>query len=84
MGFRFQRRFPLSKLIRLNASKSGVSLSPGPQGTDTNIRGGRITGNLGIPGTGLSYRKQLGATSSKETDQPELVSPAKEELLEYF
>jgi len=59
MGFRFQKRFPLSKLIRLNVSKSGVSVSLGVRGADINIKGNKVTGNLGLSGTGLSYRKRL-------------------------
>lgn len=59
MGFRFQRRVPLSKLARLNISKTGVSLSLGKKGASINIGKDGITGNAGVPGTGLSYREKL-------------------------
>lgn len=64
MGFRFSRRIKIAKGLSLNFSKSGLGLSLGG-------RGGRITlGSKGafagfsIPGTGLSYRKRIGNSSS--------------------
>lgn len=56
MGWRFHKRVGLGRLVRLNFSKSGVSLGLGPRGLNVNIgpRGVRTT--AGIPGTGLSYQ----------------------------
>ncbi len=59
MGFRFQKRIRLFKYLKLNLSKSGASVSIGRPGMDVNIRGDKVTGNIGIPGTGLSYRERL-------------------------
>jgi hypothetical protein len=56
MGFRFHRRFPLGKLLRLNVSKSGVSLGVGPPGANINISNQGVRSTIGAPGTGLSYQ----------------------------
>lgn len=63
MGFRFQKRIRIFKGLTLNLSKSGSSWTVGRPGVSVNIRGKKVTGNVGIPGTGLSYRQSL--------DQPE-------------
>ncbi len=60
-GVRWQKRISIIPgLLRINLSKSGVSVSAGPEGADVNIGKDGITTNAGIPGTGLSYRKKVG------------------------
>jgi len=59
MGFRFQRRIKILPGLRLNVSKTGISWTVGTRGASVTARNGRLTGNVGIPGTGLSYRKRL-------------------------
>lgn len=59
MGFRFQKRIRIFKGLTLNLSRSGSSWTVGRPGASVNIRGKKITGNVGLPGTGLSYRKSL-------------------------
>jgi|GEM_PF-6830731 len=59
VGFRFQRRITLFPGVRLNISKSGMSLSIGPRGFSLTISRQGIHLNTGIPGTGLSHRKRL-------------------------
>ncbi|ANI99095.1 hypothetical protein A8O14_02695 [Polynucleobacter wuianus] len=59
MGFRFQKRISISKYLRLNFSKTGASISIGKRGLDLNIKGDQVMGNIGLPGTGLSYREKL-------------------------
>lgn len=72
MGFRFQRRIKLLPGLRLNVSKSGVSWTVGTRGASVNVRNGKATGNLGIPGTGLSWRERL---DRPETPGPSAVTP---------
>ena len=71
MGFRFQKRIRLFKGLTLNLSKTGTSLTIGGRGASINLRDGKATGNIGIPGTGLSYRRKLmdgeNASNSKES-----------------
>ncbi len=60
MGFRFHKGISLGKLFRLNISKTGVGGSVGVKGLSlsTGPAGTRVT--VGLPGTGLSYTKQIG------------------------
>jgi hypothetical protein len=59
MGFRFQKRARIFKGLTLNMSKSGTSWTLGGKGVSVNVRGDNVTGNAGIPGTGISYREGL-------------------------
>ena len=59
MGFRFQKRIRLFKGLTLNLSKTGTSWTIGGRGASINLRDGKATGNVGIRGTGLSYRAKL-------------------------
>ena len=59
MGLRFQKRIRLFKGVTLNLSKTGASVSLGGRGARVNFRGDKVTGTVGIPGTGISYRERL-------------------------
>jgi hypothetical protein len=59
MGFRFQKRIRIFKALTLNLSKSGTSWTVGGPGASVNLKDGKATGYVGIPGTGLSYRERL-------------------------
>ena len=59
MGFRFQKRIRIFKGLTLNLSKSGSSWTVGGLGASVNLKDGKATGTVGIPGTGLSYRERL-------------------------
>ncbi len=71
MGFRFQKRIRLFKGLTFNLSKTGTSWTIGGRGASVNIKDGKATGNVGIPGTGLSYRSRLtNSTNIPETESP--------------
>jgi hypothetical protein len=59
MSFRFQKRIKILPGLRLNVSKTGISWTVGTRGAGVTARDGKLTGNAGLPGTGLSYRKRL-------------------------
>jgi|SRR5690554_2023873 len=59
MAFRFQRRIKIAPGIRLNVSKGGIGLSAGPRGASVSVGRRGVYGNVGIPGTGLSFREKL-------------------------
>lgn len=88
MGFRFQKRITLFKGLSINFSKTGTSFSVGPRGAKLNVRGDKVTGTIGIPGTGLSYRKRLdNSDSTKEVEldnqsknQPQSINPPQESV----
>ena len=62
MGWNFRKSVGLGP-FRVNVSKSGVGYSLGGRGfrVGTNAKGRRYT-SFSIPGTGLSYRKNLPKT----------------------
>ena len=64
MGFRFQKRIRIFKGLTLNLSKSGTSWTVGGRGASVNLKDGKATGTVGIPGTGLSYRERLDDTGT--------------------
>ena len=58
MGFRFDRHVGILPGLRVNFSKSGISLTEGVSGAHITIgRTPRIT--LGIPGSGISWTKTM-------------------------
>ena len=69
MSFRFQKRIKILPGLRLNVSKTGISWTVGTRGASVTARDGKLTGNVGIPGTGLSYRKRLDLPSQDQVDQ---------------
>jgi len=59
-GFRFRKTITILPGVKINLSKSGVSTSVGGRGASVNIGHGKKMVNVGIPGTGLSYRAPAG------------------------
>lgn len=60
MGFlRFRRSLPLGRLLRINLSKTGASLSAGKPGATLNVSKDGVDGTVGLPGSGLSYKQRL-------------------------
>lgn len=74
MSFRFQRRIKILPGLRLNVSKTGFSWTIGTRGASVTARDGKLTGNVGILGTGLSYRKRLDLPGEEQTSSNEPVS----------
>ena len=68
MGFRFPKRVRIFKGLTLNWSKSGTSWTLGGRGASVNLKDGKATGNVGIPGTRLSYRERLDSPTAKPTE----------------
>jgi len=58
MGFRLYKSVKLGKGVRLNLSKTGVGISAGVRGARYSVHSsGRTVRTLGVPGTGVYYRK---------------------------
>ncbi|MBU9724067.1 MULTISPECIES: DUF4236 domain-containing protein [Bacillaceae] len=83
MSFRFQKRVRVAPGIRLNLSKSGVSTSIGRRGASFTAGKRGLHGNVGVPGSGLSYRTRIDTKDKKygRTSQmtPSYSSQRKEE-----
>ncbi len=65
MDLRFSRRLSLIPGVRLNASKSGLSLSIGHRRAWITVgpRGRRVT--LGLPGSGLYWTENMPPASAR-------------------
>ena len=59
MGFRFRKSLRIAPGVRLNLTSRGLSTTFGPRGTTVNLSSSGARGNVGIPGTGLSYSQRL-------------------------
>lgn len=70
MGFRFSRRVSIIPGVRLNVGLRGTSLSVGPRGASVTMSKRGVHGNVGIPGTGLSYRTRLDSPNRREGGRP--------------
>ncbi len=76
MAFRFQKRIRIFPGLRLNVSKTGISWTVGTRGASLTSRDGKLTGNVGVPSTGLFYRKRLDLPDA-EREEPAVTEPAK-------
>jgi len=82
MASRFQKRITIAPGIRLNLSLGGVSLSAGPRGASVTVGKDGFYGNAGIPGTGLSYRQKLSASSSRASQVKKESEENRQEVME--
>lgn len=60
MGFRIRKTIKIAPGVRLNFGKKSMSTSIGKRGVGVTISPTRITTHVGIPGTGISYEKNVG------------------------
>ena len=72
MTIRFWRRITLFPGVTLNISKTGLSLSFGVRGAHWTIGKRGHTRTVGIPGTGLFYRKHS-ASGTTTTEKAQLL-----------
>lgn len=59
MAFRFRRTVSIFPGVRINLGKRGVSVSAGVRGANVTLGRNGLYGNVGLPGSGVSYRKRL-------------------------
>ena len=57
MALQIRKRVKLAKGMCLDLSQSDVSMSVGTKGTRMTIGNRGVTESVGLPGTGISYRK---------------------------
>lgn len=76
MSFRFRRSVKIAPGVRLNFGKNGLSsFSAGPRGASVSFGDRGVYGNVGLPGTGLSYRSKLGGGHSPSQRQATTKQP---------
>lgn len=68
MGFiRFRRSIRIAPGLRVNFGKRSVSLSAGGRGATVTMGPQGLWSNIGIPGTGLTYRHRFGGSSEQQS-----------------
>jgi len=66
---RFIKRIKIAKGVTLNLSKKGAGFSAGPKGLKVSRSAqGKVSGSMGIPGSGLSYRNNLNSGQGTESE----------------
>lgn len=70
MGWRFQRRVTIFPGLRANLSRRGVSFSVGKRGTSVTAGRRGLFLNLGIPGTGISWRGRISEARRAQKGRP--------------
>ena len=68
MAVKFRRTINLFPGVRLNLSKGAISISFGKRGASIMMGPSGLHMNLGVPGTGFSYRTKLGVTESSRAN----------------
>jgi hypothetical protein len=67
---RFIKRVKIAKGVSLNLSKKGAGFSFGPKGLKLSRSAqGKMSGSIGLPGSGLSYRTSLNAGKDGEGEE---------------
>lgn len=70
MGLRFRKSINLGKIFRINLSRSGIGYSWGVKGfRSTRTSTGKKRNTFSIPGTGISYVKELKENNTKTNDE---------------
>jgi tetratricopeptide (TPR) repeat protein len=68
MGFRVYKSVKLGKGVRLNLSKSGIGISAGVPGARYSVHSsGRTVKTVGVPGSGVYYRKDSYSKGGRES-----------------
>ncbi|UQG61521.1 DUF4236 domain-containing protein [Marinobacter sp. M3C] len=91
MAFRFRRTVSIFPGVRINLGKRGVSVSAGVRGANVTLGRNGLYGNVGIPGSGMSYRKRLlklnkagDEARSTGSAAPSLAAPAEAEEIAHI
>lgn len=70
MSFRYRKSISLGMGTRLNISKTGIGISGGIPGARTSVHSsGRRTTSVGVPGTGMYFRKDTRIGSQPESNR---------------
>jgi tetratricopeptide (TPR) repeat protein len=84
VGFRLYKRVSLGKGIRLNLSKTGVGVSAGIPGLRYSVHSsGRTVKTVGLPGTGVYYRKDSYTSSRSRSGGTRSGQPAMPQVQMY-
>lgn len=79
MGLRYRKQIKVAPGVKLNVSKSGISTSVGKRGATMNFSGRGTKATVGIPGSGISYSKQLTKKKKPAADPKDLERQVRKE-----
>lgn len=79
MGLRYRKQIKVAPGVKLNVSKSGISTSVGKRGATMNFSGRGTKATVGIPGSGISYSKQISSKKRRAADPKVLERQVREE-----
>lgn len=82
MGFRFRKSISILPGVRVNLSNGIPSLTVGPRGASVSFSRRGTYANLGVPGTGLSYRTRLDRSARSRSGGSNRTDPALRHSLE--
>jgi len=72
MAIRFRKSIKILPGVKLNLSKTGISISAGVRGARVTVGKRGTHATVGLPGTGLSVTKKIGGKSKKATAKQEI------------
>ena len=75
MALRFRRRIKILPGVHVNVSRAGISTSIGVRGASMTFGKRGTYTNVGIPGTGVSWRERVDAPQPKTTALPNSNAP---------
>lgn len=86
MGFRFRKSISICPGVRLNIGKNGLSsVSVGARGASLSFGRQGTHANIGLPGTGLSYRTKLSpSTNARSSSSKGVSNPSNSELIAFL
>ncbi|HMO18500.1 MAG TPA: DUF4236 domain-containing protein [Oligoflexia bacterium] len=70
MSLRFKKRIKIAPGVSLNVGKKSLSLSAGIKGLGLTSGTSGLHSNVGIPGSGISYRKKISSSNKLSTKSP--------------
>ena len=76
MGFRFKKSVKIAPGVRLKIGKKGTSVTVGNKYARTTIGKKKTTVSASIPGTGLSYVKQVSNKSNNKGNTQRITPPS--------
>lgn len=67
MSIRFRKSLKILPGVRVNFGMKGSSLTVGPRGGSVSLGSRGVYSNVGIPGSGISYRSKIGGSTSQRS-----------------
>lgn len=81
MALRFRKSFKIAPGVRINIGKNGLSsIGLGPRGASISVGSQGIHSNVGIPGTGISFRNKISGNERATNREEQRLIKLQEQL----